>query len=530
MFREDTRGQSVQVGVIILLAFAVIAFASYQAVIVPQQNQQVEFDHNQAVQRDIVDTRNAIARAANAGQSGTASIQLGERFPPRIFALNAPAANGRFATTSRGNIGVTNTDVCPGPDATVRASYTPNYSYYHNAPTTKYENTFVFNEFDDGTERVRTDARLLFGEDDTSSAGVVNLIALFGDTQQSGTETISVDLYSGVGKSQTITDPEITLPTSAKASTWAEALGYDSVGELTGTPGVDSLSVTTTDGTSEVSIQLRGEYEIVCTEVGMDSVPPSGLSTTAFRPGIGGGGGLGFSSVTASDLQQNANSETQVLTFTPNTVLPADATVSIDLSDAQGVGTNNGPTPVDYRSASASVTDGGGSVQFTSQNDDSAILEYTPANDINSGETVTIEVSNIETGETTDDLSVSFDRSDGGSASTTFTLTQPSNTGPTAIINGISFSGNQNNGRLTVDWQATDNRDGMTGTITVYESNNGQRGDEQQDPVEFQISGDSASGSIEMPKKVQTGSEYIVVFEVEDSEGNTDSDKLTTTT
>ncbi|MDZ7746206.1 MAG: hypothetical protein U5K28_06720 [Halobacteriales archaeon] len=54
MFRGDTRGQSVQVGVIILFAFAIIAFTSYQAVVVPQQNQQVEFDHNQEVQSDMV--------------------------------------------------------------------------------------------------------------------------------------------------------------------------------------------------------------------------------------------------------------------------------------------------------------------------------------------------------------------------------------------------------------------------------------------------------------------------------------------
>ncbi|MDZ7746205.1 MAG: hypothetical protein U5K28_06715 [Halobacteriales archaeon] len=173
----DTRGQSIQIGVIILFAFAIIAFTAYQAVIVPQQNQQVEFDHNQEVQRDIVDTRNAIVRAANAGQNGAASIQLGQSFPARIFALNAPTANGRFATTEPGSISIgpdfdddgtidDPSTVCPASQDTVRASYTPNYSYYNNAPTTKYENTFVFNEFDYGTELVRTQARLLFGEAD----------------------------------------------------------------------------------------------------------------------------------------------------------------------------------------------------------------------------------------------------------------------------------------------------------------------------------------------------------------------------
>ncbi|PSQ29591.1 hypothetical protein BRD16_09355 [Halobacteriales archaeon SW_6_65_46] len=288
MFRGDTRGQSVQVGVIILLAFAVIGFSSYQAVVVPQQNQEVEFDHSREVQQDIVDTRNAIVRAANAGQNGAASIQLGQDFPARIFALNAPTASGRFATTDRGDITVTNSDgdVCPGPDKTVRASYTPSYSYYNNAPTTKYENTFVFSEFDDGTERVQTRARLLFGEDD-GPGGTVNLVALFGETRQSGTEAVSLDLYSGTSDTESITGPNVTLPTSAKASTWAEALGYDSVDAVTNTDGVKDLSVL--DG--EVTIELVGEYDVVCTEVGMDATPPNGLSDIAPIPSGGNGGG-----------------------------------------------------------------------------------------------------------------------------------------------------------------------------------------------------------------------------------------------
>ncbi|PSQ54054.1 hypothetical protein BRD20_00505 [Halobacteriales archaeon SW_8_65_20] len=288
MFRGDTRGQSVQVGVIILLAFAVIGFSSYQAVVVPQQNQEVEFDHSREVQQDIVDTRNAIVRAANAGQNGAASIQLGQDFPARIFALNAPAASGRFATTDRGDITVTNSDgdVCPGPDKTVRASYTPSYSYYNNAPTTKYENTFVFSEFDDGTERVQTRARLLFGEDD-GPGGTVNLVALFGETRQSGTEAVSLDLYSGTSDTESITGPNVTLPTSAKAPTWAEALGYDSVTDIENTTGVNNLSVSG----NEVTIDLAGEYDVVCTEVGMDTAPPSNLSAIAPIPSSGGDNG-----------------------------------------------------------------------------------------------------------------------------------------------------------------------------------------------------------------------------------------------
>lgn len=520
MFRDDTRGQSVQVGVIILFSFAIIAFTSYQAVIVPQQNQQVEFDHNQAVQRDIVDTRNTIVRAANAGENGASSIQLGENFPARIFALNAPSANGRFATTDRGDITVTNSDgdVCPGPDETVRTSYTPNYSYYNNAPTTKYENTFVFNEFEDGTELVRTEARLLFGEDDTSTTGVVNLVALFGDTQQSGTESTSIDLYSGTTGSEVVTDPVVTLPTSAEASTWAEALGYDSVTEIEATDGVDGLSVTS----GEVTLDLTGDYNIVCTEVGMDTTPPSGLSAIAPIPGSGGGGSPGFSSVTASDLPQNNGGTTQTLSFTPDTALPAGATVTIDLSDAQD------PNVVDYSSATPTVSSGGGSVQFTTQGSDNAILEYSPSGEIAAGTTVSIDVSSIVTDSTTNDLSVSFDRSDGTDASTTFTLTQPSNTGPTALINGISFDGNNNNGRLTVSWQASDNQNGMSGTITVYESNNGARGS-QVGQETVTITGSSDSGSTQIKDKVQTNTEYIVVFEVTDSDNNTDSDDQTTT-
>ncbi|MDZ7746204.1 MAG: hypothetical protein U5K28_06710 [Halobacteriales archaeon] len=67
-----------------------------------------------------------------------------------------------------------------------------------------------------------------------------------------------------------------------EASTWAKALGYDSVDDLENTDGVHSLSV----ADDEVTIDLVGDYNIACTvEVGTDEEPPSGLSAIAPLPG-----------------------------------------------------------------------------------------------------------------------------------------------------------------------------------------------------------------------------------------------------
>ena len=62
-FRGDERGAAIQVGAVIMFGFVVVALASWQAQVVPQQNADVEYTHSQRVQDDMQDVRNGVVSA-----------------------------------------------------------------------------------------------------------------------------------------------------------------------------------------------------------------------------------------------------------------------------------------------------------------------------------------------------------------------------------------------------------------------------------------------------------------------------------
>ena len=286
MFWDDTRGQSVQVGVIILFSFAIIAFTSYQAVIVPQQNQQVEFDHSQNVQSDLIDLRNSIVRAGNGEQSGATTVTLGTEYPARLFAINAPPPSGRLSTTESRpmsiNGGTNLGSICPDADAeTVGVEYEPSYSYYNNAPTTVHESTMVYNKFGSDVT-VESAPRLLIGlSDGVSDNNIINLIQTKGDIGISRTGSVTVDTYSGMRDSaQDVNVNALRIPTSLEsnnqvANTWGEV--YDS-------SNIDSLDSVSFDGSnSEVVFNFATDtrFTLVCSGVGLDQSPPGGFTNPA---------------------------------------------------------------------------------------------------------------------------------------------------------------------------------------------------------------------------------------------------------
>ena len=83
----DDRGQSIQIGAVLLFGALIIALSGYQAFVVPQQNEQVEFSHSQTVQDELQDLRNAFVSATGDVSRRSVSVTLGTRYPDRIFAV-----------------------------------------------------------------------------------------------------------------------------------------------------------------------------------------------------------------------------------------------------------------------------------------------------------------------------------------------------------------------------------------------------------------------------------------------------------
>ena len=98
-----------------MFAILIVFFAVWQAVVIPNQNEQVEFDHNQQVQSQLKQLRGDLAAMSDSSTIRSQSIDLGVRYPARLVTLNPPAASGRLET-----VGTTNESV-----AAILTSSTP---------------------------------------------------------------------------------------------------------------------------------------------------------------------------------------------------------------------------------------------------------------------------------------------------------------------------------------------------------------------------------------------------------------------
>jgi hypothetical protein len=237
-FCDDERGQAIQIGAVLLFAVLVIAFATYQAFVVPDQNRGIEFSHSQEVQGQLQDLRNGIVSIPGGGSSRSVSVELGVRYPSRAVAINPGPATGSLRTAgttdSRVNVSVANatTDGETGDfwngDARDYASgalvYTPNYNEYQGAPRTVYENTVLSNEFRSRNLTV-TDQRLIEGR-------VINLVTLNGSLSVARSSATSIDLRAVSTSTRTVsvtnaTDGEnvtVAVATRLDESTWRSLL------------------------------------------------------------------------------------------------------------------------------------------------------------------------------------------------------------------------------------------------------------------------------------------------------------------
>jgi hypothetical protein len=236
--RTDTRGVTVQIGAVLLLGILILLMTFNQAAIVPSQNHDIEFSHNERVQSDLRDARNAIVRAGTGGNTQPGSVELGTSFPSRLATVNPPPASGSFGPSSvSGNATITGAEPL-NRDArsywadkemayeTVGFRYEPSYREYANAPATVYENTVLYNEFPGGPNRTLTEQSIIDGR-------TISLVSLQDVPTQSSSGTTSLD-FRAISPSSTqirtiavrnasATEPvNVTLPTQLSNETWTE--------------------------------------------------------------------------------------------------------------------------------------------------------------------------------------------------------------------------------------------------------------------------------------------------------------------
>ena len=288
----DDRAVSEVVGFILIFSILVISFTVYQGLLVPNQNSQIEFDHNQKVQRQMQDLRNAILTTAATGTGPSISIKLGATYPRRAVASNLGVSSGRIATTkSKSGILISNVSAVDeesrdyfgnsttslGPFESNAVVYEPTYSFYSSEPETVYENSVVYNQFENGENLTLTGQTIIDGRR-------IFLIALNGSLSSASQRSVSVDPGAASAATRTVgvtdTDGPITVifPTRLSATKWAEILEEEL--DPTGSNSDRYVRSVTDAGTNRVRLILEQGpvYELRIAKIGI------GRSVTGIGP------------------------------------------------------------------------------------------------------------------------------------------------------------------------------------------------------------------------------------------------------
>ncbi len=271
MLGEADRGQSVVIGAVILFGFLVIGLSTYQATVIPAQNQQIEFDHELTVRDDMVGVRDAIARAGTSGDTVTAEVKLGATFPSRTLFVNPPPAVGRLETGTAGNVSVNVSEAtfladvpsevnetrefwtATGNFTTKPVVYSPTYRSYGGGPENiTVDLSHAYAQYDDGGMINLTRSPLVVAN------GQVTLVLVKGNLSEAGVQTVSVSAspVSTVSRRETVSNFNISVPTSLSAAEFRGLLAESS--------GVDESNVTVTPNATtpgRLDVRFAGTYE-----------------------------------------------------------------------------------------------------------------------------------------------------------------------------------------------------------------------------------------------------------------------------
>lgn len=236
----DERAQAIQIGAVLLFGILVIFLSLYQAFVVPDQNEEIEFNHNEELQEQMTELRSNVVLMPGSTTTRAASVDLGVRYPSRAVFVNPGPASGTLRTVGTGNPGINVTidnatavetegetgDFWNGTALsypTGALAYQPGYNLYGNAPRTIYEHSVLYNSFDRGIQLPITGQTLV---DDNR----ITLVALDGSLSESRVDTASVDFDPVSTRSRVVevnnTGGPITLEFASRmnASGWNDTL------------------------------------------------------------------------------------------------------------------------------------------------------------------------------------------------------------------------------------------------------------------------------------------------------------------
>lgn len=282
----DDRGVSGVVGFILIFAILVILLSTYQAVWVPVQNEQVEYDHYQTVKDDMTNVRSAIFEARTTGEAQSTTVKLGTRYPTRGLAINPPPATGQLKVGERRSVSMVYQDGTaidiptrfPGITSdtevyTKLLRYSPNYRELDTGAPIRHEHGLLYmnySETEQGGGLVIHNAEQTLVQTSESGVNEVTIVPIQGNYSKLGVERVSVDPEPGILTSREFEDINVTVPTDLDEPTWEEILSDDLAPE----------NVVVDESAGELTLVLDGVWAVEYAPIGVDGTPASGARGT----------------------------------------------------------------------------------------------------------------------------------------------------------------------------------------------------------------------------------------------------------
>ena len=186
-FSDDQRAVSAVIGFILIFGILMITLTVYQAQIVPQQNAQTEFKDFEETRDELIDLRNSISTAGQAGLPQFPSVRLGTSYQSRILTINPASPTGTLQTEQHDIIIENGTD--PQQKISTRfIEYQPGYNEIE-VGSTWYENSVLYLDTPDRNNTIIEEQNLVIGGNE------LRITALQKNITRTGTSrtTISLD-------------------------------------------------------------------------------------------------------------------------------------------------------------------------------------------------------------------------------------------------------------------------------------------------------------------------------------------------
>lgn len=296
-FNQDSRGVSAVIGFLLVFSFIIILLSINQAQFVPQENSQIEFQHYQDIQDDMVEVRSAISTAGQANVSQYPTVELGTSYPTRLFALNPPTPAGTLQTSDKYDITLQNAS----NSATVETQflvYRPGYNELNENPIW-YENSVLYIDARDnsGGVAVLEDQNLIRG------GSQVRINAIQNDFSVTSAGRVTIEIYptanTDVNLEDWTGDITIEIPTRLTGPEyWDDELGgtgvYNGVTEDGIESGIHLLSLTVDSNSLKFNT------------IGINEAPDGQGSA---RRGVGVGGNTGGGGTDGGDGGDGSTSD-----------------------------------------------------------------------------------------------------------------------------------------------------------------------------------------------------------------------------